>query len=75
MKDIFYLILIVILVIVFKSYDNELKEYGDGSDKFLKEIVINNNRYVIVDYDFINREYTLDNGVKVNRVVVDTLLN
>ena len=40
----------------------------------MEEVIINNTTYVVVNYNFLEGTFTLDNGIEVNKEVVYQLV-
>lgn len=74
MKNIFYFILTFLIVSVFYFEVKDQKENGSIENNFLKEVKIQDSTYVIVNYEFWNASYVLNNGVTVSKSVIKTLL-
>jgi predicted glycosyltransferase len=74
MKNIFYFILTFLIVSVFYFEVKDQKENGSVENNFLKEVKIQDSTYVIVDYEFWNASYVLNNGITVSKSVIKTLL-
>ena len=74
MKEVFYIIILSIVLAIGYDYHQHQKEHGRVRTNFLKEVTINNETHVIVDYVFIQRSYVLDNGVTIDRQVIEKLL-
>lgn len=74
MKTIFYFILTFLIVGIFYIEVKDQKENGSVENNFLKEVKIQDSTYVIVNYDFWNGSYVLNNGVTVSKSVIKTLL-
>lgn len=74
MKNIFYFILTFLIVSVFYFEVKDQKENGSVENNFLKEVKIQDSTYVIVNYEFWNASYVLNNGVTVSKSVIKTLL-
>ena len=74
MKNIFYFIVTFLIVGVFYIELKDQKENGSVENNFLKEVKIQDSTYVIVDYEFWNSSYVLNNGVTVSKSVIKTLL-
>lgn len=74
MKELFYFILtLAILIGAYVEYKDQ-KKYGQVKQNYLKEITIKDNTYVIVDYNFFKRSYVLHNGTTISKSVVKALL-
>lgn len=74
MRDLFFFIVVTITIVIGYDYYKHEKECGKVNTNFLKEVTINNETHVIVDYVFIQRSYVLDNGVTIDRQVIEKLL-
>lgn len=74
MRDLFYFILVAFCIIRMYNDHKCAKEYGPHENNFLKEISINNETHIIVDYRFLQGNYVLDNGLVVDEEVVKKLL-
>ena len=74
MRELFYFIVVAITIVIGYDYYKHEKECGEVNTNFLKEVTINNETHVIVDYVFIQRSYVLDNGVTIDRQVIEKLL-
>lgn len=74
MKNIFYFVLTFLIVSVFYFEVKDQKENGSVENNFLKEVKIQDSTYVIVDYEFWNASYVLNNGITVSKSVIKTLL-
>lgn len=74
MKELFYFILtLAILIGTYAEYKDQ-KKYGEVKQNYLKEITIKDSTYVIVDYNFFKRSYVLYNGTTISKSVVKALL-
>lgn len=74
MRDLFYFILVAFCIIRMYNDHKCVNEYGPHENNFLKEISINNETHIIVDYRFLQGNYVLDNGFVVDEEVVKKLL-
>ena len=74
MREVFYFLVIALFVCYLISYDNHEKQYGKIRYNFLKEIIVNGEKRTIVDYDFFQVSYIMDNGVKIDREATRRLL-
>ena len=74
MRDLFYFIVVAITLAIGYDYYKHEKECGVLNTNFLKEVTINNETHVIVDYVFFQRSYVLDNGVTIDRKIIEKLL-
>ena len=72
-KDVFYFMASLWLVLLSLS-----AALVPGSENYkpylLEEITINNETYLIVDYNIIKDTFTLESGVKINKNVVYQLI-
>lgn len=74
MKELFYFILtLAILIGAYTEYKDQ-KKYGEVEQNYLKEITIKDSTYVIVDYNYFKRSYVLHNGTTISKSVVKALL-
>ena len=74
MKEFFYFILTLIIVIGSYNEYKDQKKYGEVEQNYLKEITIKDSTYVIVDYNYFKRSYVLHNGTTISKSVVKSLL-
>lgn len=74
MKEFFYFILTLIIVIGGYNEYKDQKKYGEVEQNYLKEITIKDSTYVIVDYNYFKRSYVLHNGTTISKSAVKSLL-
>lgn len=74
MREFFYFILVTACCVYMYADYNHDKNYGPHENNFLKEITINGETHVIVDYKFWQQNYVLDNGLAIDEDVVKKLL-
>jgi hypothetical protein len=74
MKEFFYFILTLIIVIGSYNEYKDQKKYGEVEQNYLKEITIKDSTYVIVDYNYFKRSYVLHNGTTISKSAVKSLL-
>lgn len=73
MKDVFYTnasIWMILITLAFLFIDSP-EEYRKN---LLKEVTVNGETHVIVNYDYLNATYTMDNGVEFSVKTVEKLL-
>lgn len=73
MRDVFYTIASIWMILITLSFviaDGP----ADYEKNLLKEVALNGETHIIVDYDWWESTYTMDNGVKYSVETVKKLL-